>query len=78
VYRRQRKLQDITLHLKATVCEQFASTIFADLLHRIDRLQSGAHLVIWSALNMTGAQVIVLNYCDSSSDTNILINNHAT
>jgi len=58
VYRRQRKLQDITVDFKATVCEQFASTIFADLLQRVGRLQSGAHLVIWSALNMTGVQVI--------------------
>jgi len=61
VYRRQRKLQNITVDFKATVCELFVSTIFAnfaDLLHRIGRLQSGAHLVIWSALNMTGAQVI--------------------
>ena len=51
VYRRQRKLQDITVDFKATVCEQFASTIFADLLQCIAAR-------IWSALNMTGAQVI--------------------
>jgi len=44
VYRRQRKLQDITVDFKATVCEQFASTIFSDLLQRIGRLQSGPHL----------------------------------
>jgi len=33
VYRRQRKLQEITIDFKATICEQIASTIFADLLY---------------------------------------------
>ena len=44
VYRRQRKLQDITVDFKATVCEQFASTIFADLLQRMQTSKRPAFL----------------------------------
>jgi len=44
---RPRRLQDPTADFSATVCKQFASTIFADLplRIRIGRLQSGTHLV---------------------------------
>ena len=48
VYRRQRKLQNIAVDVKATFCVQFASTNIADLLQRISpisRLQSDPHLV---------------------------------
>jgi len=77
VYRRQRKLQDITAILWA-VCV-FCEHDFC-WLAAADR-QTSKRPAFWSAFNMTGAQVICAQSIVTHppcSDTKILINDHAT